>query len=118
MFADPQSVTVNAVAKSLPATSREPNASTYTMDTGDYQLVISKSVSRSRRRRYSVRLNAKKIAPDPLASANNLVYTSAAYIVIDAPEVGYTNTELKDIALALTGWATSANLLKVVGGET
>lgn len=118
MFADPQSVTVATVAKSLPATSREPNRSVYTMDTGDYQLSIYKAQGRNRRRRYTVRLDNRKVAPDPLASANNLVYSLSVYFTVDMPEVGYTNAEAKDVALALTAWLTSANLLKVVGGET
>ncbi len=116
LFADPQSVTVNAVAKSLPAIGRDDSSSIYRMDTGDYELVIARTFGK--RNRFSVRLNAKKIAADPLTSSNNVEYRSSVYIVIDAPPVGYTNAELKDIALALTGWATSANLLKVVGGET
>jgi len=116
MFADPQSVTVNAVAKSLPAISRDDNSSVYRMDTGDYELVIARTFGK--RNRFSVRLNAKKIAADPLASANNVEYKESVYLVIDMPPVGYTNTEAKDLALALTAWATSANLLKVIGGET
>jgi len=116
LFADPQSVTINAVAKSLPAIARDDTSSTYRMDTGDYELVVSRQFGK--RNRFSVRLNAKKIAADPLASANNLEYKMSVYLVIDVPPVGYTNTEAKDIALGLAGWLTSANLLKVLGGET
>lgn len=117
MFADPQSVTVNAVAKSLPAISRDENASTYRMDTGDYELVVQRAFG-AKRNRFNVRLNAKKIAADPLTSSNNLEYRTSVYFVVDAPPVGYTNTELKDIVLGLVGWMTSANVLKVLGGET
>jgi len=116
MFADPQSITVNSVAKSLPAVERQNGSSVYQMDTGDYQLVISHAYGK--RQRYTVRVNATKIAADPLASANNNQYSMSAYLVIDKPAVGYSNVEAKDLALALSAWATSANLLKVVGGET
>jgi hypothetical protein len=37
---------------------------------------------------------------------------------IDAPVVGYTAAQLEDLSLALAGWLTSANVLKVLGGET
>lgn len=114
-FSDPQSVTVNAVAQSLPRVSSNGNASMYQKDDGNYMLTISRIVGK--RRRYSIRLDARKIAPDPLASANNLEYSASVYMVIDAPKIGYTNAELKDIALALTAWSTSTNLLKVVGNE-
>lgn len=116
-LSDPQSVTVNAVAQSLPRIASNGASSEYQKEDASYKLVVSRNVGK--RRRYMIRLDARKIAADPLASANNREYTAAAYIVIDAPltGLGYTNTELKDIALGLTGWASSANLLKVVGNE-
>lgn len=117
MFSDPQSITVNSVAQSLPATARDDESSTYTKDDGSYALIVGHQYNKGRKR-YTVRINARKIAADPLASANNVEYSTSAYLVIDAPAVGYTNAELRDIALALSGWASSANLLKVVGGET
>lgn len=117
MFADPQSITVNAVAKSLPAVSRGTDSSVYKMDTGDYSLTISKARTGSRKR-FAIRVDARKIAPDPLVASNNVEYTSTVILSMNAPFVGYTNAEVKDIALALTAWATSANLLKVLGEET
>ena len=117
MFADPQSITVNAVAKSLPAVSRGTDSSVYKMDTGDYTLTISKARTGSRKR-FAIRVDARKIAPDPLVASNNVEYTSTVILSMNAPFVGYTNVEVKDIALALSAWATSANLLKVLGEET
>lgn len=117
MFADPQSITVNSVAKSLPAVSRSADSSVYKMDTGDYSLTISKARTGSRKR-FAVRIDARKIAPDPLVSSNNVEYTSTVILSMNMPFVGYTNAEVKDIVLALTGWATSANVLKVLGEET
>jgi hypothetical protein len=116
MFADPQSVTVNAVAQSLPAIERNGQSSIYKKDDGAYKLTVSHAYGK--RNRFTVRLDAQKIAADPLSSANNNLYSTSAYIVIDGPTVGYTNAELRDIAVALTGFCTSANLLKVLGGET
>lgn len=117
MFADPQSITVASVAKSLPAVSRGTDSSVYKMDTGAYTLTISKSRTNSRKR-FAVRLDARKIAPDPMASSNNVEYTSTVILSMNMPFVGYDNAEIKDIALALSAWATSANLLKVLGEET
>lgn len=116
-FSDPQSVTVNAVAKSLPRVASNGGSSEYQMDDSSYKLVISRTIGK--RRRYMVRLDARKIASDPLVSANNREYTAAAYLVIDAPltGIGYTNVEVKDIVLGLTGWLTSTNVLKVAGNE-
>jgi hypothetical protein len=116
MFADPQSVTVNAVAQSLPATARNGTSSEYTKDDQSYKLTVGHQYGN--RHRFTVRLDANKIAADPLASANNQRYSSSVYLVMDKPVVGYTNAEIRDIAAALTAWATSSNLLKVLGGET
>ncbi len=115
MLADPQSVTVNAVAQSLPAIRREDLASSYRKDDGTYTLTISHQEKQRNRR--VVRIDHRKIAADPL-TAENTEYTSAYYLVMDVPPVGYTNTEMKDIALGLTAWLTSANILKVLGGES
>lgn len=114
MFADPQSVTVNAVAQSLPRIKVVGMTSLYRKDDGSYELEIGHD-EKNRNRRV-VRINHRKIAADPL-TADNVEYTMSTYIVVDAPKVGYTNTELKDIILGLTGWAVSANVLKVLGGE-
>lgn len=115
MFADPQSVTVNAVAQSLPAISREELSSVYRKDDGTYTLLISHSEAKRNRR--TVRLTRRKIAVDPLTS-ENVEVSHSIYIVIDAPISGFTNTELKDDTLGLTGWLSSANILKVLGGES
>lgn len=115
MFSDPQSVTVNLVAKSLPLTSREGMVSVYSEDTGEHILRVShQEASRDRR---VVRLDHEKIAADPLTAVNATVSTSV-YIVIDEPKWGYTDTEIDYLVQGLTGWLTTANVLKVLGGES
>lgn len=117
MFADPQSVTVNSVAQSLAAISRNDLKSIYRKDDGSYTFAIG-HVFGSARNRFNVRLDHTKLVSDPFVSANNIRVSSSVYLVMDMPILGYTNTEIKDMTLGLTGWATSANLLKVLGGET
>jgi hypothetical protein len=117
MFSDPQSVTVNSVAQSLPAVARGTDSSVYKKDDGSYKLTIGHQY-KAERNRFTVRLDATKTAADPLVSANNRIYSASAYVVIDGPTVGYSNAELRDLALALAAYCTSANLLKVIGGET
>lgn len=119
MLADPQSVTINAVAQSLPAVSRALNASTYRKDDGNVTLSISNSYGKRTRR--SVRLDFRKIAADPLVSAQNIVYTMAAYLVIDTPITGFTVAEAKQIVDALTAYLTAssgAKVTSVLGGES
>jgi hypothetical protein len=117
MFADPQSVTVNAVAQSMPAVSRNQDSSIYQKDDATYKLTISHNY-KAERSRFVVRLDATKTAADPLVSANNKIYSHTAYLVIDKPVVGYTNTETQLMTTGLIAWLSSGNILKVLGGET
>lgn len=119
MFADPQSITINAVANSLPATSRGTNSSTYTKDDGNVKLSVTHNYGKRTRR--SVRVDFSKIAADPLISSQNIKYSMSAYLVVDLPITGFTNTEAKYIVDSLTKWLTDtsgANTLKVLGGES
>jgi hypothetical protein len=115
MLADPQSITVNSVAQSLPTVSRGSDTSTYRSADEAYSFTISHQYGKRRRRLIS--LDHKKVAADPLSAVNAQV--SAGFrVVIDEPLFGYSDAELKDILLGLTAWLTSANVLKVVAGES
>ncbi len=119
MLTDPQSLTINAVANSLPATARGVNTSNYTKDDGTVKLSIAHTYSKRTRR--VVRVDFSKIAADPLVSAQNIKYSMSAYLVVDIPVTGFTVTETKYIVDALAAWLTAssgANTTKVLGGES
>lgn len=119
MLADPQSVTINAVANSLPAVSRGTNASRYQKDDGLVSLQIQHTYGKRVRR--VVRLDHSKIAADPLISAQNIRYSMSAYLVIDVPPTGYTVAEAKLIVDGLTAYLTAssgAKVTSVLGGES
>lgn len=115
MLADPQSVTVNAVAQSLPAVKREDLSSTYRKDDGTYTLIISHQEGKRNRR--VVRFENRMISTDPLTDAN-AEFSMSAYLVVDVPPVGYSLTEQEDIVQGLVDWLTSANIVKVLGGQS
>lgn len=116
-FSDPQSVTINAVATSLPRTvSPSPTSNAYRSSDGLVTLVLGYTENGTRKR-ISPRLNFKKVAADPFAPSMNKEYTGSVYMVIDAPIVGFTNTELKNYVKALRDWAIDATVDKVLGGE-
>lgn len=118
-FADPQSVTVSGTtATSLPRVLVEGTKSEYSTPDKTAGLVIQHAYGK--RNRHTARLNVSKIAPDPFTGVNQR-YSASAYIVIDAPTEGFTNTELKDAVLGLAKWlsdTTGANTVKVLGGES
>lgn len=115
MLADPQSVTINAVAVSLPRTQMGPTQNTYTSTDGNTALVTKQNTTKDRFRR-EVRLSSKKIAADPISSLNRELGASV-YLVIDEPRAGFSDTELGYLIDALKGWLTSSNYNKVLGAE-
>lgn len=117
-FADPQSVTINAVANSLPRTSTRDTAGTFTKDDGTVKLSVSHTSGKRIRR--TARLDHQKVAPDPLFPAQNSAYSMSFYVVADVPLTGYTVTEQKQIVDALVAWlsaSSGANTTRLLGGE-
>jgi len=116
-YADPQSVTINAVANSMPRISTGTNNSVYQKDDGTLKLTVSHQLGARAKRQ--IRLDQSKIAPDVFTS-DNVRYNAAVWIVVDQPITGYTNAELKLIVdgfvayLSASSWA---NITRLLGGE-
>nr|URG16508.1 MAG: coat protein [Leviviridae sp.] len=115
-FADPQSVTINAEAQSLPRVSVGSSESTYRKADGTVQLRISHQTNKKRIRRM-VRLDQTIVAADPL-TAENAFQKAGVYLVVDEPEIGFTDEQVDYLADALIAFMTPANIAKVLGGET
>jgi hypothetical protein len=118
-FADPQTVTINAVAKVLPRVSVDANGSKYSLDTGDVKMSVAHSYGKRTRRTY--RIDLRKVAPDPLISAQNIYYNMSFYIVVDVPVTGFTIAEQKQLTDGFITYlqATSgAQMTKFLGGES
>lgn len=122
MFADPQSVTINAVAQALPRTAVGPNgpeSAQYTKDDGNVALLISHQ--KGKRIRRTARLDFSKIAADPLISSTSIKYSMSAYLVVDLPPTGFTVVEAKQIVDGLTAWltaSTGANVTRLLANES
>jgi hypothetical protein len=119
MLADPQSVTINAVAQSLPAIARGVNNSVYQKDDGTVKLSISHQYGKRNRR--TARLDFSKIVADPLVPAQNQKVSMSTYLVIDSPLTGLTNVEIKQVVDALTAYltaSTGAKVTSMIGGES
>jgi len=117
-FADPQSVTINAVAISLPRTSSGVNTGVFTSADGLTRESVSHSYGKRTRR--TIRLDVSKIGADPLLPTVNTKFSASVYLVVDAPAAGYTNTELKQAAdgfLAVLTASSGAKLTQLLGGE-
>jgi hypothetical protein len=117
-LSDPQSVVIGANTRTVAKTIDNPTSTSY-QDT-DNGVTFTVSSQAKTRRRTAVRVDLEKIAADPFVTTINRKLSSSAYLVIDSPLTGFTKTELKELALAISTWMTagsSANLLKAIGGE-
>ncbi len=117
-FADPQSITINAVANSLPRTSSGVNSGVFTKDDGNVKMSVQHQYGKRTRR--TIRLDHSKIAADPLISAQSIKYSMSAYLVVDVPITGYTVAEAKQVIDGLVAYlaaSTGARITQLLGGE-
>lgn len=115
-LADPQSVTINAVATPLPRSGLSLDEGKFLSANGEVTLTVMHS--RKNRSRHTVKLQKSSIVADPLVPSTNVNVSYSAHIVIDMPNNGVSLTEAGYIANALVAWATPANVAKVLGGES
>lgn len=117
-FSDPQSLTINSVAVSLPRTAFGTSSGAFTAADGNVKLSISHQSGK--RNRHVIRVDHSKIASDPFVSSVNAKFSMSAYVVIDVPATGYTAAEAKQVADGLAAYLTASsgsNITRVLGGE-
>lgn len=120
-FADPQTVTINAVAQTLARTGQGVNTGSFSKDDGNVSMTISHAYNKRGRR--VLRLNHRKVAPDPLQPATNVPYSMSVSLIVDVPPqgAGYTVVEAKQVVDALTAYLTAssgARVTQLLGGES
>lgn len=117
MLSDPQSVTVNGVARSLPrvpATSSSGGA--FRKDDGTTSLSVAHS-RQGKKQRHVVTLSESLIAADPLLAGINVKADQRVYFVIEHPETGFSTTQTLNLFKGLAAWASDANVTKIIGYE-
>jgi len=117
-FADPQSITINAVAQTLPRISSGENAGVFRKDDGTVSMRVAHTFGK--RVRHTISVDHQKYAADPLVSAQNVLRSMRVSLTIDAPVQGYTVAEQKQIGDALVAYlsaSTGARLTQLLGGE-
>lgn len=117
-FADPQSITINAVPISLPRIASGVGSGAFQAVDGATKLSVSNAYGKRTRR--MLRVDVLKNAADPLNPTSNLPYTMACYVVVDVPLFGYSVTEQKQVVDGLTAYLTAssgARVTQLLGGE-
>lgn len=119
MFADPYDVVFGGVAAPMNRMSSGDNRSLYTSDSGNITMEVSHSYGKRTRRMF--RFNQTIVAADPLYPATNGRYVASAYMVLDAPIVGFTPTEQVTLVQAVVDTldqTSGAAITKLVNGQT
>jgi hypothetical protein len=117
MFADPQSVTVNSVAQSMPRITSTGLSAVYQKSDLSFKLTISHTPTKDDRIRSMVRIDQRAIVTNPLDSSNDYD-TLSFYCVIDRPSYGFTTAQTEQLVAGLQAWLTSGNVDKLLGTES
>lgn len=117
MYADPQSVTINAIAVPLPRTGASLTEGTFLSADASTGLVVNHRRTNRGRVQHRVQLRKDVIVPSLYNPAQNAPQSYSVALVIDAPTVGIGNVDIAYVARALVAWATNANLDKLVAAE-
>jgi len=118
MFADPQSMTVNATPVSLPRISTGDMKGRFRTADGSYELSVSHTLDK--RERSVVRLDRYTVGVDTYDPSKMRNYKSSYYLVVDTPPngVGFTDTEIEDDIQALLDLVAGGDfLVRFIGKE-
>lgn len=115
-FADPQTVTVNAVAKVMARVLIEGKKAIYQLADQTFTLTISHLVS-NRRIRSMVRIDQRAIVADPLTAVNDYE-TLSFYFVLDRPDYGFTQTQCEQLIAGLKTWLDNTAIGRLYGQES
>jgi len=115
-LADPQTVTVNSVAKTLALIVKEGRKSTYLTSDGLFELTVSHQPSKDRVRS-QMQIVQKAIVADPLTAVNDYDFLKF-YCVFDHPNAGFTLAQSQQLIAAFQVWLDSTMVGKIVGQES
>jgi len=118
-FADPLTISLSGTPYTLPRVSVEGDKVVYA--TGDRTVIVTVDHDYGRRNRHVLRIDTKKVSPDPYRDDENVELTMSFYMVFDVPKDGYSAAEALVFASGLTAMATAssnANFTKLLNGES
>lgn len=118
MFADPQGLTYNTVAKSLVRISAGEDSSIYRLDDSGNVYTFQISHQFGKRNRFVAKVTRESTAADPLDDNTNIATSASVTLSIDVPVVGVPAADASYLAQMLIDWASDANIAKLCAGET
>jgi len=117
MYNDPQSVTVNSVAKSMPRISTGDQKAIYRNADGSFTMTISHQKVGNGRIKSLVRIDQRKVVTDPVSAVTDYD-TLTTMIIQERPDYGFSMVEVEQQWAAHVAWLTTGNVDKLYGGES
>lgn len=117
---DPQSITVNAVAKSMPRLSNDGMHTIYQMDDQTFTLDIqhfSTAANKKSRVRSLVKFIQRAIVADPLTAVNDYDFVTVS-LQIERPEFGFTATQIDQMVAGFKTWLDTTMVGKLYGRQS
>jgi hypothetical protein len=120
MLTDPQTITVNAVAKVMPKVLTDGQHAVYQLADLSFTLDI-RHTSRKQNGKARVKSLAtftqRSVVTDPLTSVNDFE-TLVVSTQIDRPEAGFTSTQVQQLVAGFQAWLTGSMADKLYGRES
>jgi hypothetical protein len=105
---EPADVALDDGATSFFLVSREAQRAVYRSSTGKYEIVVSHQEGKRNRR--NLRLNVVETTADPFVPAENVEVSYSAYLVVDMPIAGFSNTDVNTCITGLMAWLASGTV--------
>lgn len=109
-LADPQSVTINAVAIPLPRILTGTSEGVFTAADGLTTIKVTPSTS-SRSKRQSLLISQKKVTTDPLVATTNVMKGITITLNVQRDLDGYSDADAKKVLTGFLAWAQSAGVV-------
>lgn len=115
-FADPVTLTVATLGKTLNRVGPQNGSSQYKSTDGAWSKKVSHS--RGKRLRSVMRFDQTKTAADPLITGTNRIYGQSVQIILDTELSGFSTQEKIDLLIAAADYLKAGtNSTKFVGEE-
>lgn len=117
MLSDPQSITIDGTAISLPRFLTGTQEGRF--GAANTRLTVE-STTKSQRIRTVARLSQQKVTTDPLVATTNVAVDDSVSLTINRPVSGFSDAEVEKQVVGFIAWltaGTNANLKKILAGE-
>lgn len=117
MFADPQTITVNGVAKVLARVSSTGLQSVYQNADETYKLTLSHQAMNNGKVKTMARLDYRAIVADPLTQVEDYQQLSEWH-VWERPQYGFVLADLQNQTTGFKTWCDNTAIAKLFGKES